>query len=474
MGLPGILINRKSSVPLHRQLESALRNAILRGDLAPGERLLSSRELQTHLGLSRNSILDALGQLHAEGYLVTERGVGTFVSDHVQHAQTALSIQPEVASIPSENARVHLSVADLAVNLQQTRPFRAGMPDLDLFPAEQFRRGFAASAWTTDILDYDRPFGHMPLRAAIAQRLRQTRGIVCSEDDVIITGGAQQAFTLCAQVLIDKGDTAILEDPGYPNIRATLLAHHARVVGAPVDDAGIVVPFFARRRAKVVCITPSHQYPTGAILSLERRFALLDWAAKHDGWIIEDDYDSEFNYTKRPQPALQGLGGGGRVIYVGTFSKVLSPALRVAYIVVPKTLRESFEAAQRVTGAAPSAILQAALAKFIEMGNLARHIAKVRGVYDERRRFVTAELTRLAGTAFRVRDSRAGLHFIAEMPQTISDTALSERASKKGLVVPALSSHYFENPPRNGVIIGYAATPIPQAREAISSLVSLL
>ena len=474
MALPGILINRQSRVPLHRQLESALRDAILRGDLSPGERLLSSRELQTHLGLSRNSILDALGQLHAEGYLVTERGVGTFVSEHVQQAQTALSIHPEAASIPSENVQLHMSVAELAANLQQTFPFRPGMPALDLFPAEQFRRGFSASAWTTDILDYDRPFGHMPLRAAIAQRLRQTRGIVCSEDDVIISGGAQQAFTLCAQVLIDKGDTAILEDPGYPNIRATFLANQARVVGAPVDESGIVVSFFAHLRAKVACITPSHQYPTGAILSLERRFALLDWAARHGAWIIEDDYDSEFNYTKRPQPALQGLGGGGRVIYVGTFSKVLSPALRVAYIVVPKSLRAAFEAAQRVTGAAPSTILQAAVAKFIEMGGLARHIAKVRSVYDERRQFVTAELARLAGSIFHVRDSRAGLHFVAELPESIQDTVLSERASQKGLVLPALSSHYFENPPRNGVIIGYAATPIPQAREAIGALVSLL
>ncbi len=469
----GILINRKSNVPLHRQLESALRDAILSGDLAPGERVLSSRELQTHLGLARNSILDALAQLYAEGFLVTKRGIGTFVAPHVR-ALARGTAKRTAPNTPSSNVAHYLSIGAMAANVRTAAPFRPGMPALDLFPAEQFRRALASSGWSVNVVDYDHPFGYEPLRAAIAQRLRQTRGIVCSEKNVVITSGAQHAFSIIAHVLVDKGDVAIVEDPGYSNIRAALLAQRARVVGAPVDDSGIVVSSFQRRRAKLVCVTPSHQYPTGAVLTLERRLALLEWAEKNDGWIVEDDYDCEFNYTNQPQPALQGLDGGRRVIYVGTFSKVLSPALRVAYAVVPNALLAIFEAVHLVSGGAPSTIIQASLARFIEAGALSRHIARTRAIYDERRQLVASELSRLAGSTFYVRDSRAGLHFVADLPNELSDVAFTERALSRGLVVPALSSYYYDNPPRNGVVIGYAATSIPQARSAIKSLVSAL
>ncbi len=377
-------------------------------------------------------------------------------------------------ALPSGRAVEFLRVEALAANLQRTGPFRPGMPALDLFPAAQLLRASKPADWTSEFLGYDVPFGHLPLRTAIAARLKQTRGIVCSADDVIITNGAQSAFALLARVLVDKGDRAIVEDPGYTNLRAVLVAEGARIAGVPVDEHGIVVSVFKKRRAKLVCVTPSHQYPTGSVLSLERRFELLGWANEHDGWIVEDDYDSEFNYTNRPQPALQGLGGGGRVIYVGTFSKVLSPALRVAYLVVPKTLRAAFEAAHLVTGGAPNTFIQAALAAFIASGSLRRHVARMRRIYDERRTFVRDELKRAAGSTFDIRDTSAGLHFVALLPRRISDVRFSERVSKRGIILPALSSYSCDTPPRNGVVFGFAATSTERARAAIEDLLEEL
>lgn len=470
----GILVNRNSSVPLHRQLESALREAILSGQLAPGERILSSRELQTHLGLSRNTILDALAQLHAEGYLITLRGVGTFVARHAQRPLRTPKNTFMRTAIPSPAAAEFLSVHELASNTRSTAPFRPGLPALDLFPSAQFRRCLNPADWSVDVLDYPDALGVAALRDAIARRLQQTRGVLCKPEQVLITAGAQAAFALIAQVLLHKHDLAVIEEPGYPNVRATLQAYGARIHAVPLDENGIDVASFEKRRAKLAYVTPSHQYPSGAILSLERRFALLEWAAKHDAWIVEDDYDSEFNYTHRPHPALQGLGEGRRVIYVGTLSKVLSPALRIAYIVVPPELRAAFEAAHRVLGGPPDALFQLAVARFIDEGHLTRHVTKMRKVYDERRTFVSGQLQKMKIPGLRVRDSGAGLHFIVEMPGALRDAEVTRRAEDRGLIVPALSSYFYGRPSLNGLVVGYAGTPLPRAARALDELKLLL
>ena len=362
----------------------------------------------------------------------------------------------------------------LVEKLGDCRPFRPGVPALDLFPRAAFKRALVAADWNANFLDYTGPHGHLPLRAAIARRLQQTRGIVCSPEQIFITGGAQAAFAAVCEVLLNEGDAAVVEDPGYSHVRAALLAHGATLVAAPVDAAGIDVHSFARRRAKLAYVTPSHQYPTGSVLSLDRRFALLDWAARHDAWILEDDYDSEFNYTQRPQPALQGLDARARVIYAGTFSKVLAPALRIAYLVVPPALRDAFAAVQQVGSGPPGSLVQAALARFMDEGHLGRHIAKMRKVYDERRRFAADELAKFPGAPLRVLDTRAGLHFIAELPPRIRDTDVSPRAAAAGIILPALSSYFHEKPARNGIVVGYAGTPLPQAKRAIATLRSIL
>jgi GntR family transcriptional regulator / MocR family aminotransferase len=471
MGAHGIVVDRRSAVPLHQQLASSIRLAILRGDLMPRERIVSSRELQTHLGLSRNTIVNALDQLIAEGHLVTVRGRGTFVAHYARKSFTKPKQLSTLDVKPTREATVCMSAQQWANNVYETKPFHLGLPALDLFPTQQFRRCFRTSDWTKDVLNYPVAQGYEPLRDAVAQRLRQTRGVACSADQVFITNGAQAAFALIIRALLETGDLAVVEDPGYRSVYAILTARGIHIHAAPVDDAGIDVDAFARCRAGLVYVTPSHQYPTGVILSLDRRFALLEWAERRGSWIVEDDYDSEFNYTGRPQPALHVLADGGRVLYVGTFSKVLSPALRLAYIVVPTVLRKTFAAVQTVVGSAPDTVTQAALARFMDAGYLSRHISKMRRVYDERRRFISAELGKR--DVFHVRDSRAGLHFIVELSKGLEDREVSRRATSAGLIVPALSSFYYSRVGRRGLLIGFAAHAKDQAREAIDVLASL-
>jgi GntR family transcriptional regulator/MocR family aminotransferase len=468
----GISVDRTSGVPLRVQLASALRHAILSGDLSAGERIVSSRELRMHLGVSRNTIVDALEQLHSEGYLTTVHGVGTFVAPSIgapgERRRRAVA-GPVRASATGERC---IEARTLAENLHVSKPFRPGLPALDLFPAGYFKRAYQRDEWRAPLLDYPDAQGHESLRAAIVQRLRQTRGISTDVRQVFITGGAQSAFALIAQALLENGDGAVVEDPGYPNVRAVLQAYGARIIAAPVDEAGIVVPAFSRRRARLVYVTPSHQYPTGAVQSLERRLALLSWAQKHDAFIIEDDYDSEFNYTGRPQPALFGLSESERVIYVGTFSKVLSPALRVAYAVVPRRLRRVFAAVQTVSGTVPDAFVQAALANFMGSGRFGRHLAAMRRVYDSRRAYVREQLESLGGLS--VRDSRAGLHLIAELPKNARDDKIYEDAWSEGIIVPPLSSYFYGSATRKGLVIGYAATPPPQSKAAVDVLARVL
>jgi GntR family transcriptional regulator/MocR family aminotransferase len=444
-----------------------MRDAILSGELAPGERILSSRELQMHLGVSRNTVVEALSQLHAEGFLVTERGVGTFVAHNVLRQVPMRSDGGVKFELPAD-ASAYISVEDLASNTWQTRPFRPGVPALDLFPLAQFRRSVNAVLPDLLRLDYPDPQGEAPLREAIAQRLRQTRGMGCTADQVFIVSGTQAIFAAISRVLLAKGDVAIVEDPGYPNMRATLLAQGIQVHPAGVDDAGINIESFNVRRARLVYVTPSHQYPTGAVLSLERRLALIEWAEQRDAWIVEDDYDSEFNYVGKPQPALCALADGQRVVYAGTMSKALSPALRIAYIVVPRALVRTFRAYVTVAGGVPDALVQNALAHFMENGHFGRHINRARKAYDQRRRFVANAFQ--SDERFCVRDTGAGLHFIVELPQSMPANIISARAQEAGLVVPPLSRYYHANPPQNGILIGYAASALPAAERALNTL----
>jgi GntR family transcriptional regulator / MocR family aminotransferase len=472
MHIDGIVLDRTSQAPLHRQLEGKLREAILSGALKAGEKIVASRELADHLGLSRNTVLAAIAQLHAEGYLVSVPGSGTFVSEVLPGRLKPDPLKrPTEDLTPTDHAALFIENAPLAGHFRRGVPFRPGLPALELFPGALFKRSFSAADWGADAMDYPDPLGDLHLREQIAKRLFQTRGIVCDIDQVAIAGGTQAAFTLISQVLVVRDDVMVVEDPGYPGVRAAFAAGGARLWYARVDEFGIEVESFSGKHAKLVHVTPSHQYPTGAVLSLERRLALLRWAAKHGAWIVEDDYDSEYNYTGRVQPALRSLDDGHRVIYLGTFSKVLSPALRVSYMIVPHDLLRAFTAALTVIGGQPSVFVQRALARFIAQGHFGRYIIKMRRVYDERRRFVSAELKRTLG--IEILDSQAGLHFIAQLPSNVIDSHISARAAAQGLIIPALSHYSHLSPRRNGLVIGYAASPIPAAKSAIRTLATL-
>jgi GntR family transcriptional regulator / MocR family aminotransferase len=472
MHVKGIVLDRSSPVPLHRQLESALRDAILSGTLKAGDRILASRELQTHLGLSRNTVVTALSQLQSEGYLISVRGAGTYVAEILEGRPRTSPDGADEETVPNARAQRLIDAAPLASNLQFSVPFRPGIPALDLFPSVLFKRSVANAEWNAPTFDYPRPFGDVRLREALTARLHQTRGISCSPGQIAVVGGAQAAFALIARVILCAGDPVAVEETGYSNVRAIFAAQRARIVPIRVDESGLDVRVLAKRRARAAHVTPSHQYPTGAVLPLERRLALLEWAAARDAWIIEDDYDSEFNYTGRVQPALHSLDGGRRTFYVGTFSKVLAPGLRIAFIVVPSALVRSFEAALTVMGSPPSTIVQQALAVFIERGHLGRHVAKMRKIYDERRRFLSGELVRAIDCT--VTDTAAGLHFVAHLPPELSDEDVAARASEKGLIVPPLSGFFHRSPSGNGLVVGFAATPIPAAKAAVDTLARLV
>lgn len=431
--------------------------------------MLSSRELQRHLGVSRNTVTEALNELDAEGYIITRRGIGTFVATDVT-VKRRKNAERMPSVVPSEQAMQFIAAQAAATDTDGGLAFRPGIPALDSFPLVQFRGCLKATDWTGVLLDYPERAGLPALRNAIATRLRQTRGVACSPEQIFITTGAQAAFSLVFRVILHDGDSAIVEDPCYPNVLALLRSCRANIVPISVDDDGIRAGDLQNVQAKLAYVTPSHQYPTGALLTLARRVELLEWARRRSAWIVEDDYDSEFNYSGRAHPTLQGLDDHQRVIYVGSFSKVLSPALRVGYIVAPETLCDAFEAAHEITGAAPSVPLQAALARFIERGHLGRHISKMRKIYDARRRFISSYISVAKDLPFKVRDSASGLHFIAELPESMPDRVIADEALKVGVVMRALSSYYVGEPLLNGVVIGYAATPVHVAQAAIDAL----
>lgn len=375
-----IAVDRDSTVPMHRQVYDQIRDAILGGRLAPGRRLPSTRALADELSVSRNTVLAAFDQLFAEGYTEGQVGSGTRVSrvlpEDVLAARTLSKKRSVTEPVPgtelSAKGRALLAAKPRMHRSASVHTFRPGLPEIDRFPWTQWSR-MVAKFWRNPprtLVSYGDPGGHMPLRIAIADYLRAVRGLVCDAEQVIVTAGAQQAIDLASRALLDLGDKVWIEDPGYAGIKGVLTATEAELVPLPVDEQGLVVAEGRARapEARMAVVTPSHQYPLGAVMSLARRLELLEWASESGAWILEDDYDSEYRYAGRPLSALQGLDRSGRVIYVGTFSKVMFPAIRLGYMVVPPSLAEPIIRIRRSLDDQTAIVMQPVLAEFIESG----------------------------------------------------------------------------------------------------------
>ncbi|GCD88265.1 PLP-dependent aminotransferase family protein [Nocardioides sp. LS1] len=450
----------------------ALLDAIRSGRLGAGDRLPPTRTLARDLGVSRNTVAAAYESLVAEGFLSSHVGDGTYV--------TALA-----AAVPSSPKGAALAprrgwtFTPYAVSGQAPRPphdFRVGIPDASLFPFDTWRKLVAAElrAGAHHPGTYAEPAGHPALRAAIGRYLAISRGVAADPEDVLVTHGTQQALDLVARVLVEPGDVVAVEDPGYPFARDLFASHGARVVPVPVDAHGLVVDELPGR-ARLVFTTPSHQFPLGSPLAQERRQALLEFAARHRTAVVEDDYDSEFRFTERPMETLHALDQSGHVIYVGTFSKSLVPALRAGYLVAPPTLREALRGARQLADGYGSLPEQAALARFISDGMLARHLRRARAVYAERRDLVLEGLATHLADHLEVVPSAAGLHVAALFRDpTVDDVALVADAAAQGVAVEALSAYGHDGCGPSGLVLGYGAAETRTVTPGLLALARLL
>jgi GntR family transcriptional regulator/MocR family aminotransferase len=479
--VPEILLDMSSVVPLHRQLYEGLRGMILAGRLSAGTRLPATRMLARELQISRNTVLNAFEQLLAEGYVEGQMGSGTYVShvlpDDLLRVPSSPAAQPPMPANRRLSRRGSLlAVTPVSVARDQGLPraFRPGLPAFDTFPFDVWTR-LVARHWRqppSELLSYGDPAGYLPLREAIAAYLRAARGVQCTPDQVIVVAGSQQGLDLAARVLLDPGDYVWIEDPGYVGARGALRSAGAQLVPVPLDQEGlrVAVGIDTCSDARMAYVTPSHQFPLGVTMSLSRRLALLDWARRADAWLLEDDYDSEYRYTGRPLPALQGLDSDGRTIYLGTFSKVLFPSLRLGYLVAPADLVDAFVAARALADRHPPSIEQAALADFIAEGHFARHIRRTRALYAERQAALLAAAEHELAGLIELHPAEAGMHLVGWLPYAISDTDASNRAARAGIDAPALSAYALESLERGGLLLGYAAVDQAEIRQAVQRL----
>lgn len=457
---------------LSKQLYRQLRAAIADGRLRRGDRLPPSRELAKRLELARNTVGLAYEWLTVEGLLAGRAGAGTFVA-----AELPVRARPPKSSREPVQLRAvwHALAASASVRREDPAPpfdFDAGTPDARLFPYDDWRRLMARALRAAAFpAGYGDPAGHPRLRAAIARHVGASRGVSAGPEDVLVTHGAQQALDLLGRVLIEPGSRVAVEEPGYPPARRLFESLGARVEAVRVDSEGLDVAALPED-ARLVYVTPSHQFPLGMPLSLARRRALLAWAERRNAVVIEDDYDSEFRFGGRPLDTLQSMDRGGRVVYVGSFSKVMLPALRLGFLVAPPSLYPVLTAALQVSGWHAHWPAQAALARFIEDGLLARHLRKMRREYALRHDRLATSLTRDFSAWLEPIPSEAGLHLTATLKSRglTFERDLVRRALGRGVRVGRLSGHYAGEPARAGLVFGYGAIPAAHIDEGLKRL----
>jgi GntR family transcriptional regulator/MocR family aminotransferase len=463
------------SVPLYEQLYRALRLQILRGSLRGGSRLASTRRLAEHLAVSRFTVVTALERLLAEGYLTTRAGSGTFITtsvpDRLLPRRGRKPRPPQPDDRPAELSARGRRLEDLHVTgprPAEPSAFQPRRAPLDRFPVRTWsalvRRLWKQGGYRQ--LEYGDPAGYLPLREAIAEHVRVTRSVRCDARHVIVTSGSQQAFDVLFRVLLDPGDAAWIEEPGYLDVRAALLAAGAELVPVRVDAHGMVIADGVRdaRHARVAVVSPSHAYPAGVTLSATRRSELLDWATASGSWIVEDDYDSYFRFSGRPMSAVQGVelpAHRAHVIYVGSFSKTVFPSLRLGFCVVPDALIEAVTNARAVADRHSPMVDQAALTEFITAGHYERHLRRLRVTCQERYEAMRLTFARVFGESLTLSETTAGTHVLGRFaPEWMAyDRALPARvaamAAEEGLVIFPLSRYCLRPPKQDALVLGF-------------------
>lgn len=450
-----MLLKRGSGVSLERQVTEQLRDAICSGRLEAGGRLPSSRQLAASLQVDRNVVVNAFETLLSEGYLTSRAGSGTFVTTDVFHL---------LGTPHPYHTNMHRWTQQ-PVPEPQTDPaadpglinFALGQPSVDDLDRAAWRAIWRNVGYGAASGDYGTPEGFIGLRLALAHYLHRARGLLCSAEDIVITGGTTQALNLIARATIAGGDTVAFEEPGYPLARQVLNATGASLLPVGVDDDGLRVNQLPTGEAAplLVYCTPSHQYPLGSRLSLPRRTALLEWARRYDALILEDDYDGEFRFETAPLPALASLGQDCTV-YLGTFSKTITPSLRVGFIVAPPALRERLVRVKTLSDYHTSLPVQMALAQFIQEGHFERHIRRMRRVYAVKRALLLDSLELIRDLA-PLKGLEAGLHAHIKLPEAAEACRVAERAKSLGVGVSTLAPYYSGQPIVNGLLLGYGA-----------------
>ncbi|WP_407113094.1 PLP-dependent aminotransferase family protein [Bradyrhizobium sp. LMG 9283] len=481
VSLAGMHIDRSSAVPLHLQIAAHIRNSILRGVFPAGMQFLGSREIARELGCSRTVVLTAWDLLYAEGYLAsTPRGSVMVASVAASH------VEPPSAASPATEPAQHVGALALAARprLRDHWPsvFAPGAPDVSTFPFKDWSR-LLRQAWQNpreqECLDLP-PEGHPRLRSEIASFLGSVRGLVCSPEEVVVTSGTSGALDFCSRMILDPGDEVWVEEPGFVEARWALTAAGAKLVPIPVDDKGLVVSEGVRRapRARLIVVTPSHQYPLGVSMGLERRLELLDWANKKDIWVIEDDYNSEFRHQDSMTAALRSLDREGRVIYFGTFSKIMMPNLRLGYLVANRHFIEGFAKGRARIDVHTSGIGQLALAEFMREGHLLRHLRAMRRVYAARRRALIDAIGALMPDDLTVSSAVTGLHLVAlftdVMQRRMSDREAAAILKGAGIHVQPLSQNFLERPTRQGLVFGYGRLRVEDATPLLTRIAACI
>jgi GntR family transcriptional regulator / MocR family aminotransferase len=482
--LPIITIDRKSRKALHKQICDAYRVAVVDGILRPGQRVPSTRALASELRVSRLPVLNAYAQLLAEGYFESRIGAGTVICTSLPDRFT-VSESTGVRSTVVRSGPRPVAQRTSFLPRREGPPwvrgwgaFGVGRMAFDQFPlqiwmplvARHFRNMRANS------FHYGEVMGSLALRETVASYLRTARSVRCEASQVMIVTGSQQALDISARVLLDPGSSIWFEEPGYRLARDSFALAGCRIVPVPVDNEGLDVAAGMKLcpKARAAIVTPSHQFPLGVTMTAQRRFQLLDWAQNTGSWIIEDDYDSEYRYDSSPVASLQGLDTNARVIYIGTFSKVLFPSLRLGYMVIPSDLVDHFLAIRRTMDLGAPSFYQDVLTDFIGEGHFARHIRRMRVLYQERRSALVESLSKELGSAVNVIGSEAGMHLTVTLTDGTDDVEIAERAARENLWIWPLSTTYVNPASRAGFILGFGSTAVSDIPQGVRKLHNLL